>query len=322
MKSKSFLFVILLLIVFGPFLIRSHFLLYILIMTLLYGGAASAWNIVGGFAGYLPLCYSTFFGIGAYTSTLLYVHYDISPWIGMVVGIGLVIPVAIFIGIPTFRLKGPFFALGTLAFGEVARLIAINWRKVTMGSLGISVPFKPSFKNLMFQETVYYVYTALVFVLLVIWICWMIKKSRLGYYLVALREDEEGAMALGVNNIRYKLIAWAISAGLTAIGGVIYANFVLFIEPYTIFSLDFSIQLPVIVIIGGMGKLFGPILGSFLLVPLGEVLRSWLGGEYKSLHLIIYGLVLILVVMLIPQGIIELIRSKLRFVTDRLGGRK
>lgn len=313
MKGKIFLLFILVFIIIGPLLIRSHFFLHILVMALLYGGVTSAWNIVGGYVGLLSLCHCIFFGIGAYTSTLLLINYNISPWIGMMVGIGLVIPVAIFIGVLTFRLKGPFFALGTLAFGEVARVIAINWRSLTRGSLGVSVPFKPSFKNLMFQETVYYVYTTLIFIFLVILISWVIQKSRLGYSLVALREDEEGAMALGVNKTRCKLLAWLISAGLTAIGGVIYANFIMYIEPYSVFSIDFSIQLPIIAIIGGMGTLFGPILGSFLLIPLGEVLRSWLGGEYRSIHLIVYGLVLIFVVMLVPQGIIELVKSKLRF---------
>lgn len=315
-------YVILALIVIPALLalvVKDKFYLHVLIMMLFYAAASSAWNIVGGFAGQLSLGHAAFFGIGAYSSTLLFVDWGVSPWIGMLVGALLSTAVSAGIGYPSFRLRGPFFTLVTIAFAQVLRILAVTFRDVTKGSIGISVPFRPSFQNFIFRETSDYAYVALVFMLIMILISLWVERSRLGYYLAALREDEDAAQALGINTSRYKLMAVLISAFFTSLAGSFYAQYIAYIEPFAMFSLDFSVLLAMMSIIGGVGTVWGPIAGAFLVTPLQELLRARLGGELQGLHLVVYGTVLIVVVILLPQGIVP---SLARWRKRAFGGRK
>lgn len=292
--------------------IADKFYLHVLIMMLFYAGASLAWNIVGGYAGQLSLGHAAFFGIGAYTSSLLFVNDGISPWIGMLVGAVIATVVGAVIGYPSFRLRGPFFTLVTIAFAEVVRLAAINAHDLTKGSIGLSVPFRPAAQNFIFRETSTYAYVALGFMLIMILVSLWIERSRVGYYLAALREDEEAAYALGINTARYKLIAVLLSAFFTALAGTFYAQYILYIEPFQIFSLDFSVLLAMMSIIGGLGTVWGPVAGAFLVTPLGEFLRARIGSELAGLHLLIYGMVLIAVVILLPGGIVPSITARWR----------
>jgi len=284
--------------------VKDKFYLHVLIMMLFYAAASSAWNIVGGFAGQLSLGHAAFFGIGAYTSTLLFVDWGVSPWIGMLIGALIATAVGAAIGYPSFRLRGPFFTLVTIAFAQVLRILATSFRDITRGSIGISVPFRPSFQNFVFREPADYAYVALAFMLMVILVSMWVERSRLGYYLAALRENEDAAQALGINTARYKLMAVVISAFLTSLAGSFYAQYIAYIEPFATFSLDFSVLLAMMSIIGGVGTVWGPVAGAFLVTPLQELLRARLGGELQGLHLVVYGTVLIVVVILLPQGIV------------------
>jgi branched-chain amino acid transport system permease protein len=286
-----------------PRVIATPYYLHLLIFVLLYVGLASAWNLMGGFAGQLSLGHAGFFGIGAYTSTLLSLHFGLSPWIGMVVGVLLAMVAGAAIGYPCFRLKGPFFALATLAFGEVLRIVAIAWVDLTQGSNGLSIPFKPGFKNMMWQGKEMFFYLILVYALAAVGIAWRIERSRLGYYLIALKEDDAAARMLGIDTTRYKLYATLISAALTAVGGVFYAQYIGYIEPYSVFDVNQSVQFALISIIGGIGTVIGPVFGAFIMIPLTEVLRAMFGGMARGFHLVLYGIILIVVVMLIPQGL-------------------
>ncbi|MGE5617753.1 MAG: branched-chain amino acid ABC transporter permease [Sphingomonadaceae bacterium] len=284
--------------------VQDKFYLHVLIMMMFYAAASSAWNIVGGFAGQLSLGHAAFFGLGAYTSTLLFINLGISPWIGMLAGALLSTAVAAGIGYPSFRLRGPFFTLVTIAFAEVLRILAVTFQDLTKGSIGVSVPFRPAPQNFVFRETSSYAFVALAFMLIMILISMWIDRSRLGYYLAALREDEDAAQALGINTSRYKLVAVLTSAFFTSVAGTFYAQYIFYIEPFAMFSLDFSVLLAMMSIIGGLGTVWGPVAGAFLVTPLQEFLRARLGGELQGLHLVIYGTVLILVVILLPQGVV------------------
>jgi branched-chain amino acid transport system permease protein len=228
----------------------------------------------------------------------------------MLVGMIVSSVVGAAISYPCFRLRGPFFTLATIAFAEVLRIFAIYFKNFTSGSTGITIPQNMGFTNFMFREKAPYLYIVLVFALLVFLISYLIEKSRFGYYLQALREDEDAAESLGINSPRVKLKAAVISAALTSFGGVFYAQYILFIEPYSEFSLDLSIQFALIPMIGGMGTAIGPVIGSFVLTPLQELLRSWLGGGFAGLYLVLYGIILILVVIFMPQGILGLFKRK------------
>ncbi len=293
-----------------PQVITTPYYVHVLIFVLLYIGLSSAWNLMGGFAGQLSLGHAGFFGIGAYTSTLLFLQFGLSPWIGMLVGVLLAAAAGAAIGYPCFRLKGPFFALATLAFGEVLRIVAIAWVDLTQGSNGLSIPFRPGLKNMMWQGKTAFFYVILVYALVAVGITWKIERSRLGCYLVALREDESAARMLGIDTTKYKLCATLISAALTAVGGVFYAQYIGFIEPYIVFDVNQSVQFALIGIIGGIGTVIGPVFGAFIMIPLTEVLRGLFGGAARGFHLVLYGLILIAVVMLIPQGLAQELRER------------
>ncbi len=286
------------------FTVQDKFYLHLLIMMLFYAAVSSAWNIVGGFAGQLSLGHAAFFGIGAYTSTLLFIDLGISPWFGMLIGAALATLVSGAIGYPSFRLRGPFFTLVTIAFAEVLRILTLYAHDLTKGSIGISVPFRPGVGNFIFRQLSAYAYVALAFLVITVLASLWIEHSRLGYYLAALREDEDAAQALGIDTARYKLVAVLVSAFLTSLAGTFYAQYIFYIEPFQTFSLDFSVLLAMMAIIGGVGTVWGPVAGAFLVTPLQEVLQAKLGGALQGLHLVIYGTVLIVVVVLLPQGIV------------------
>jgi branched-chain amino acid transport system permease protein len=227
----------------------------------------------------------------------------------MAIGAVLATVVAGGIGYPSFRLRGPFFTLVTIAFAEVLRILTLYAHDFTKGSIGISVPFRPALGNFIFRQVSAYAYVALAFLAITVLVSLWIENSRLGYYLAAIREDEDAAQALGIDAARYKLVAVLISAFLTALGGTFYAQYIFYIEPFQTFSLDFSVLLAMMAIIGGLGTVWGPVAGAFLVTPLQEILQAKLGGELQGLHLVIYGTALIVVVIALPQGIIPSIAA-------------
>jgi branched-chain amino acid transport system permease protein len=305
-----------------PLLLRNAFYEDLIIMSFYYGTLAAAWNLVGGFAGQISLGHTAFFGVGAYTSTLLYLNYAVSPWLGMLAGAGLSVLVAMGIGIPCFRLKSHFFALATIAIGEVLRLLASYWRSLTQGGVGLLIPFKPGIENFIFESKLPYAYIAFFLMLLTMLVSYVIRNSRFGFYLISLREDQDAAESLGVKTSRCKLIALAISVFFTSIAGTFYAQYLLFIDPFTVFSLPFSIELALFAIIGGIGTVIGPILGAFLLTPLDVFLRGWLGGVTAGLNFIVYGLVLMVAVIYIPRGIAGWLMTWYRPLLEKLPGGK
>ncbi len=291
-------------------LVQNEFFTNLIIWIFFYASLGLSWNLIGGFAGQLSLGHAAFYGLGAYTSTLLFQHFQISPWIGILAGGAVACLFALTIGFPCFRLRGPFFTLATIASAEVLRILAIYFKDITGGSVGIQINVPPSFAHLVFTSRVPYLFIAWGMLLVALFVSLLIEKSRLGSSLIALREDPDAAEALGINTAWAKMVALLISAFLTAMAGVFYAQFIHFIEPYSEFSLENSIQFAMIPMVGGMGTSIGPVVGSFILTPLQELIRAWLGGRFLGLHWVAYGLALILVVIYMPHGIVGLFRNK------------
>lgn len=295
--------VLLVLLALAPLSTSNNYYMDIIVQIFMWGAAATAWNIVGGYAGQFSLGHAAFFGIGAYTSSLLFIALGLSPWIGMLAGGGLSALFALVIGYLSVRLRGPFFTLATIALAEVLQILAIYWRDLTGGGSGVLLPFRPGVATFMFESKRTYAYVGLAFLLAVLAVAQAIERSRLGYYLVAIREEEDAARALGVRVLRMKLLAIVVSAFFTSLVGTFYAQYTLWLEPPYAFSLELSIQFALMVIIGGLGTWIGPLLGAALITPLNIFLRAWLGAAASGLYLVFYGIVLVLVVLFMRQGI-------------------
>jgi len=289
-----------------PWLIASRYFIHIFIMMFFYGYLAMCWNLLGGYAGQHSFGHAAFVGISAYTSTLLFAHTGLSPWFGMLLGGLLSGLVGLFFGYVSFRygLKGPYFLLVTIAFGEVLVYIALNTRTVG-GASGLSVPLLGNVPNFFqFQSKTPYYYTIMIMAAAMIGITYAVQRSRMGYYWVAIRENEDAAQILGVNVMRYKLCAVVLSAFFSGLGGTFYAQYFMFIDPPSILGLGLSVEIVIYVIVGGIGTILGPIVGSFLLFPLAEITRSIFAGKTGGIHLIVYGIILVISIIFMPRGVI------------------
>jgi branched-chain amino acid transport system permease protein len=286
------------------------------------GGLAAAWNIIGGFAGQFSLGHGVFFGIGAYVTARFYTLFDISPWMTMIPGALFAALVAVLISWPTFRLRGPFFAIATLAFNEVAFVIANHFDSVTGGPRGIMIPFKAGFSNMIFRERWHYALLMFGFMALVVGITVLLRRSRLGYYLLAVREDEDAARAAGINVLGVKLQGMALSAGLTAIGGTLFAMYLRYIDPPTLFTLpEVGVKFALLALIGGVGTIAGPLLGAALIIPFENFLRAELSSQLPGLSLAILGLLMVLAALFMKRGIAGALGDLLRRLRKRGGGK-
>ena len=279
----------------------NDYYLNIIVMTFLWAALSGAWNLMAGYGGLISLGHSALLGIGAYSTAVLYATFGISPWIGLLVGIFLTTSIAVLISWPCFRLRGAFFSWATLVFPIAMEILANNWTSVTRGSSGIALPFKPSFGNFIFESRLSYAIAAFLLMMLVFTITKMIHRGKLGLYLIAMRDDQDAAESMGVESTRIKLIVTMISAALTAVGGFFYAQYILFLDPPSVFSINISVQIALFSLIGGLGTPLGPIVGSLLMTPLDGALSAFIGGGPR---LMIYGAVLLVVVLAAPQGIV------------------
>lgn len=285
--------------------------LEVLISILFFGYLGACWNILGGYGGQFSFGHAAFFGLGAYTSTLLFLHWGVSPWIGMLAGGLLAAGFGLFAGYLSFRygLRGPYFSLVTLAFAEMLRVIAVNWKAVG-SSLGLVVPNRGSAPALfLFAEKLPYYYVILTMAVGALVITRAMERSRMGYALAAIRENEDAAEAAGVDALSTKLSAMALSSFLTALGGTFYAQYFSYIDPSLTFGPAISIGGLLPAIVGGAGTVTGPLLGSFVLTPISELTRAALRGRAGA-DIMLYGLVLILVISFLPNGLVGWIRAR------------
>ncbi len=318
-----------------PLFVESTYLLHMLILIFISVIMGSAWNILGGFTGQYSVGHAAYFGVGAYTTMVLLQLKQVAPWIGVWAGAGLALAMALIIGSICFRLRGPYFVLASIGVAEIVRVCALNLKDITNGAEGVLVTEIPP---LMIGSTMVtdwvskipFYYTALFFALFTILVSWLVRSSKLGYLFLAVREDQDAAHSLGINLTAYKNTALGISAVLTSLGGSVYALYVGFIDPSTVFGLDLSVQIVTICIIGGIGTTLGPVIGAAVLVPLAEALRSNLitdalvkagiVGEESAVgiflkenlahaHVLIYGVLVVVAVLFMPEGVLGLVRK-------------
>lgn len=282
-----------------------------LVQVLLFAILALSWNILGGFARQISVGHVAYFGIGAYTSTLLGLHLGISPWLGLVAGGVIAAATGAVLGAVTFRLKGKFFTMATLAFAEVVRILAVHFRGVTKGSEGISIDSTTNPLMFVFGSLQAYVVVGFLLMFALYLLSVLLARSKTGLKLLAYREDEEAARALGLNTVRLRLLVMMLSAFCTAVGGTFYAQYLLFIDPDSVLGIELSLQMALLSVVGGVGTAFGPILGAYLVVPFGQLLRAYLGSNLAGLHLVVYGVGLIFVLYKMPNGVWPAVESLL-----------
>lgn len=302
----------------------------IAIFTLFWAFLGLAWNLLGGYAGQFSFGHAAFYGIGAYTSTWLLVYWKVNPWVGMIMGGLLAMSFGLFIGYISWHygLKGPYFALATFAFAEMLRLIAANWDVVNR-TLGLQIPLIGGNSWLAFQfeaDKRPYYYIILGMVVLATALTYILSRGKIGFYWQAIREDEDAAAALGVNTLGYKLLAIALSAFLTALGGTFYAQYVFFIDPDLVFGVRTSIDILLRPLVGGVGTVLGPLVGSLVLTPLSEFTRAFVREPPQFLgflqgrsgvDLMIFGALLVLVIIFVPEGIVGWLQERWRGLQSR-----
>lgn len=318
-----------------PRFVESPYALHMLILLFLSVAMGQSWNILGGYAGQHSVGHAAYFGVGAYTTMMLLHARQIAPWYGVWAGMALVVVVALVIGSICFRLRGPYFVLASIAVAEILRLSAINLTTLTNGAEGILVTDLPAFRLgervvTDFSTKVPFYYIGLCLALLTLGITVLVERSKLGYFFQAIREDQDAAHSLGIPIARYKNLALVISAVLTSLAGSFYGIYVGFVDPPTVLGLDVSVQIMLICIIGGMGTLWGPVLGSLVLVPLSEGLRSnfitealikaglvnaeskvglFLKENLSHAHVLIYGILVVLVILYMPDGLMGFVKK-------------
>ena len=293
-----------------PLAVRSEYVIGTLTLVFFFAFVGQGWNILGGYAGQFSFGHALFFGIGAYTSSLCFVKAGVSPWIGMWAGAALAVVAGLVTGHLSFRygLRGAYFALVMLAFAEIFRVASTNWDWVG-GSFGILVPLRGHAPALFqFGDKRWFYYVILGMVLALTAGVAALGRSRLGYQMAAIRENEAAAAALGINPYRVKLTAMALSAGVTALGGAFYAQYFSYVDPVIAFGPANSIEILLRPIIGGAGTLWGPLLGSALLGVLSESTREAM-KSHAGLHLMLYGAILMLAVGFLPHGVMGWLRG-------------
>ncbi len=327
-----------------PQFLRKPYVLHMWIVLFLAIVQGEAWNVVGGYAGQYSVGHAAYFGVGAYTTVMLLEVYKIMPWWGVWAAIANAILVSIVIGSITFRLRGPYFVLASIAVAEIIRLAVLYFKGFTRGAEGFLVSEIPAFHALgveveFFTKRPFY-YAGLGLAAAVVAANWAVQHSKLGYYFQAIREDQDAAHSLGINLAFYKSVALAISAAFTAWAGAFYALYVKFIDPNSVFGLDLSVQIVLICIIGGIGTILGPVVGAMVLVPLSEILRNpkglvqvgllppdsgvvaFIEARFANAHVLVYGILVVVVILFAPEGVLGLLRGGLRRLRRRLSERR
>ncbi|MGA9010254.1 MAG: branched-chain amino acid ABC transporter permease [Xanthobacteraceae bacterium] len=300
-----------------PLFTTSNVVLNFLVTALLIALAGQGWNLLGGYGGQYSFGHAAFFGTAAYATAILQVRYGVNAWLGFVAGIAAGALVGAVIGALTFRsgLKGSYFSLVTLAFAEVLRIVA-SVAPVTGAGVGTLIPLDLHAQAFQFQSRVPFYFIALALVALSLIVVRVVENSRFGAYLVAVRENEDAASALGVDAFAVKLGAITLSAAITAAAGCFYAQYFLFIDAGIAYGPRISVDALLAPIVGGAGTVFGPLLGALVIKTFGETTKL-ITGDAPGLDLVIYGLLLVGVVGLAPRGIAGLLAATLRWRGQR-----
>jgi branched-chain amino acid transport system permease protein len=286
-----------------PLVAPNSFYLHVAIMVLMWTLLGSAWNVLGGFAGQVSFGHAALFGIGAYVTMILFLKAGVAPWWGIPLGGLAAALVSLPIGLICFRLRGPYFSLATLAVAEIVKLVALNWETVTNGSVGFLITGLPPLR--LFGVAVdwesklpFYALAALLALCGMAATAWL-KGSRLGAFLVAIRENEDAAEAVGIDTVRAKVVTFALSAFLAGMGGGFYAFYFRYVDPDAVLNISLSMEMVFIAMVGGLGTVGGPLIGAVFLTTVGEAVRE----RFQVGHLIFYGLFMMLAIRYMPEGI-------------------
>ena len=303
-----------------PVFTDSGVLLNLMMMALYATLLAQSWNILGGFGGQFSFGHALFFGTGAYVQAIVQVQGSLNPWLALLLAVAAAAAVGLFVGALSFRygLRGSYFALVTLAFAEVFRILALSV-PFTGAGVGLMVPLKASLANMQFTSPRGYVYLMLAFVTLALLVTGWLKASRFGAYLQAVRDNEDAARALGVNPFRIKLGAIGLSGAFMGAGGAFYVQVFQYIDPGIAFGPTTSVEALVAAIVGGLGTLWGPLLGATVLHLVADFTRN-LFGQLPGINMVIYGAVLVLIVTFLPRGLMGGLTSAWRALRRRFGG--
>ena len=293
-----------------PLVIHSRFWLGFWTTTLFFALLGQSWNILGGYCGQVSFGHAVFFGTGAYVTAVLQVRYGLDAWTSAALAIGAGALVGVFIGALNFRygLRGSYFALVTLAFAEVFRVLATSW-EFTGSGFGMLIPMKPGAANLQFADRTTFYYVILLLVAVAYLLTWRLQRSRFGAYLVAIRENEHAAQALGINAFRMKLAAITVSGAMAAVAGVFYMQYYLFVDSNVGYGPAMSVNALLGPLIGGAGTVFGPLIGAVALGGMAE-LTSVLLGKEPGVNLLAFGILLLVVLRFLPNGLMGFIRGR------------
>jgi len=281
-------------------------------LVLLSAIGASAWNLIGGYAGQVSVGHAVFFGAGAYAALAGYAQFGLPPVAGAPIGAAVAVLIAAAVGVPTLRLSGHYFSMATIAVAELVRVLLTNWEWVG-GAQGISGPAVPrTVLDLSFTSALPYYYMFLAVLAAILLITWRIEGGRMGFYLRAIKDSEHAARSLGVAVGRYKLYAYMLSAGLTAVAGALYAIMFGFVDPESGCGILISVKMLIMAALGGAGLLFGPLVGALILVPLEEISNSLLGGRGAGLTFVVYGAIIVVIARFLPNGLLALLPDSRR----------
>jgi branched-chain amino acid transport system permease protein len=293
-----------------PLVMSNPTHLNLAILVLMAAQLGVAWNILGGYAGQVSLGHAAFYGLGAYTSTMLLLNVGINPWLGMLLGGVTAALLSLAFGWSCFRLKGHYFAMATIAVAELVQITFTNW-DYAGSAVGLTIPMaQRGWAAMVFADKAPYYWLALGLLLLTLLANWAVERSHIGYYLRAIKDEPDAARSIGINITRYKQIALGISAFFTALGGSLYAQKELYIDPNSVLSTALSIKMALVAILGGVGTLFGPVVGSLVLTSIEELTRTFFGGGGRGTDTIIYAALIIVIAVFYPSGLIGWFRER------------
>ena len=300
---------VLLVLALLPFAVTDVFLQRVGALVMLGAISASAWNLIGGYAGQVSVGHAMFFGAGAYSSLLVYTQFGWPPIAGAPLGIAASLVLAAFTGLPTFRLRGHYFSMATIAAAELTRILVSNWPLMgaAVGLMGPAIP--RGVADLSFTDPTIYYWMFLGVLAVLLGVTWAMQRSRFGYYLRAINGSERAARSLGVPVLRYKLYALLVSAAFTSFAGTLYALMVGFADPDSALGILISVKMVIIAALGGDGTLFGPLIGAAILVPLEETTNALFGGAGTGITYVIYGTVILLIARFQPGGVMHLVQQ-------------
>lgn len=310
-KNILVLFVLTLALLALPLLGLGPYYLHVFIMIMMYIIMGTGWNVVGGMTGQVSFGHVAFFGISAYTSMLIMLKLGLNPLAAIVFSVLASIISAYGLGLVLFKLKGPYFGLGTLAVAEILKVLAINLEKITKGTEGLVLFKIPRFFGLqltMANKLPFY-YFILGMTVIILACAMLIWRSRWGYFFFSVREDEDAAGAMGLDTRRLKIVAYVISAAMVGLAGGFFSLYACFLDPEIAFELHVSAQMIFVAVVGGLGSLWGPVVGSVIVVFLSEYLRA---NFDPSLNLLVYGAFIVLTILFMPEGLVGFLERTLQ----------